>query len=86
MYDGRPVGIIQAARFSEIFDYIAILRTSGLWLPADQNALVRWQRQFLTWMITSENGKAEQAARMWKSRVGVCVFACVCVCVFLKMR
>ena len=37
----------------------SLLRTSGVWLQKDEDALNSWARRFLNWMLTSELGKAE---------------------------
>ncbi|HVW22064.1 MAG TPA: alginate lyase family protein [Opitutaceae bacterium] len=60
---GNPTGILDARKFAETVDALRLLRDSGAIAPPDQAAIDGWFRTYLEWMLHSENGRAEHAAR-----------------------
>lgn len=60
---GRGIGIIESRAFTGIADAAALLQGSTAWKEEDAKALQQWYRQFLTWMLTSKNGRDEHAAK-----------------------
>ena len=62
--DGRGIGIIDfSQQFTDVLDAAAILDTGAPgWTSADRTGLTTWDRQFLSWLQTSQNGKDEAAA------------------------
>jgi hypothetical protein len=58
---GRPEGIIEAQSFGPILESIGLLAPSGALSAADQTALEEWFYKLVTWMATSDLGKAERA-------------------------
>jgi Alginate lyase len=60
---GRGIGIIETIALTGIADAAGLLQGSGSWTAADADALRQWYRQYLDWMLTSKNGKAEHAAK-----------------------
>ncbi len=59
----RGSGIIDSRWFIEAIDATALVRDSGSWSAADDMALREWFRRYLDWLLTSDNGKHEQAAK-----------------------
>ena len=59
----RGSGIIDSRWFIEAIDATVLLRDSGCWSAADDSALRDWFRHYLDWLLTSDNGKHEQAAK-----------------------
>jgi hypothetical protein len=60
---GRPAGIIDALHLAEVARAVKVLDREQA-LPAETVAgLKRWFADLCTWMTTSENGRAEAAAR-----------------------
>ena len=60
---GRGIGIIETIALTGITDAAGLLQGSGSWTATDAGALQQWYRQYLDWMLTSKNGKAEHAAK-----------------------
>lgn len=63
MIDGQPWGIIDANRFPNVLDSVALIADSGAWTPGDDEALKGWFREFNRWLVESPLGKAERAAK-----------------------
>lgn len=61
--DGRGTGLIETRGLSELVDAVGLLAGSKAWTPADQRGLQSWFEQFLKWMLESENGRDEAAAK-----------------------
>jgi len=61
--DGRGTGILEARHIAIAADAIRLLSGSAAWTPADQTAMDQWCQQFLNWLLTSDAGKSEHAAR-----------------------
>jgi len=59
----RGSGIIDTRWFIEAVDASILLRNSGSWSASDNAALRAWFKNYLDWLLTSDNGKHEQAAR-----------------------
>jgi hypothetical protein len=59
---GRGIGIIDTRNFWQITDGIGLIAASGALSPAEQTALTQWFSDYLTWLLTSANGREEAAA------------------------
>jgi len=62
-------GIIETKDFYFFMDSIRILRQSKIWTTKDDFILKQWFYEFLTWLLTSNQGKKERQA---KNNHGVC--------------
>ncbi|WP_225729151.1 MULTISPECIES: alginate lyase family protein [unclassified Nocardia] len=64
MFDGQGIGIIDfSQQFTDLMDATAILDAGAPgWNPLDRIGMTLWYRQFLDWLRTSPNGRAEAAA------------------------
>ena len=60
---GRGTGLIESVGFTHLVDGVGLLAGSKAWTAADQHELQNWFSEFLQWMQTSKNGRAEAAAR-----------------------
>src|SRR5688572_339792 len=60
---GRGIGLIETVALTSIADAAILLQGSKSWTEADHSSLQKWYSQFLTWMLTSKNGKDEHAAK-----------------------
>ena len=60
---GRGIGIIESRSLVGIADAVGLLQGSKSWTPTDTKNLQQWYVQFLNWMLTSKNGKEENAAK-----------------------
>jgi hypothetical protein len=62
---GRGTGIIETVRLLNVIDAVGMLRLAGagVWSGDDQAKIETWFREYVTWLRTSENGKAEAAAK-----------------------
>lgn len=56
---GRGSGIIDTHNLPEILDAIGLLRSSNYWKKEDEKGIKQWFNDYLTWMLTSKNGKHE---------------------------
>jgi len=59
---GRGTGIIESARLLDVIDAVGLLHGSKSWTDSDQHGIEEWFRQYLSWLRSSKNGKAEAAA------------------------
>jgi hypothetical protein len=57
--DGRPTGIIDTVNLIHCAQGIALLEASGKWEAGHAAAARKWFAEYLTWLRTSANGKAE---------------------------
>ena len=60
--DGRGIGIIEARRLINVNEGLALIAGSPAWTDADRAAFNTWLTAFYEWLITSANGRDEQAA------------------------
>jgi hypothetical protein len=58
---GQAGGIIDAADLPQVVDAAGLLAGSAAWTAADAAALHSWFADYLSWLLTSSNGKAEAA-------------------------
>lgn len=61
--DGRGTGIIESVALTGIADAAGLLKNSASWTDKDEKALKSWYSQYLSWMLTSKNGKDERSAK-----------------------
>jgi len=61
--NGRGIGIIESRTLTGIADAAGLLTGSKSWTSADGKQLKYWYRQYLTWLLTSKNGKDEYKAK-----------------------
>ena len=61
--EGRGTGLIETRSLGRVCDAVDLLAGSQAWTAADQAGLHDWFRKYLDWMRTSDNGKAEAAAK-----------------------
>jgi hypothetical protein len=61
--DGRGIGIIDTRNMSTIVDDVLLLRTAPTWHASDEAAMRDWCRAYLAWLLTSVQGKEEDAQR-----------------------
>jgi hypothetical protein len=61
--DGRGTGLIETRSIGTVVDSVGLLAGSHAWTDADQRAMQKWCSDFLDWMLTSDNGKDEAAAK-----------------------
>jgi hypothetical protein len=60
---GRGTGLIESRNLSRVVDAVGLLQGAKAWTEPDQNGLEKWYDDFLRWMLESENGRAEAAAK-----------------------
>jgi hypothetical protein len=61
-WPGRAWGIVESRQLLQVVDAAALLEGSRAWSREDAAKLKRWFGQFVTWLETSEFGKAEARA------------------------
>ncbi|MFD4548315.1 alginate lyase family protein [Streptomyces sp. NPDC058466] len=64
-YDGRAIGIIDFSQsYTSVLDAIAILDTGAPgWSKSDRTAMRAWNTDFRDWLVNSDFGKEEGAAK-----------------------
>src|SRR5437879_5530312 len=60
---GRGTGLIETRDIYRLVDAAGLLRGSKSWTAADQKGMEEWCAKFLDWMMRSQNGKDEAAAK-----------------------
>jgi alginate lyase len=60
---GRGIGLIETRELYRLVDAIGLLHNSKFWGAGDQKGMEEWCGKFLEWMIHSQNGKDEAAAK-----------------------
>jgi hypothetical protein len=59
--DGRGIGIIDTRNMSTIVDDVLLLRNAPAWNASDEAAMRDWCRSYLAWLLSSVQGKEEDA-------------------------
>jgi hypothetical protein len=59
---GRGLGLIESRLFTKVVDAVGLLANSKSWTSDDQRAIESWFSQYLQWMQSSDNGRAESRA------------------------
>src|SRR5438132_11285282 len=60
---GRGIGLIETRGLTQVVDAIGLLTGSKGLTKADQRGLQEWFGKFLRWMLESQNGRDEAAAK-----------------------
>jgi hypothetical protein len=60
--EGSRWGIIDTWKLTAVVDGVALLQSSKSWTAADTTGMQQWFAEYLTWLLTSNLGKAEAAA------------------------
>lgn len=60
--DGRGIGIIESRLFVDILNWVGLLETAPR-LDTTLSALKTWIDHYLTWMLSSKNGKEEMQSK-----------------------
>src|SRR5262249_39648575 len=60
---GRGIGLIETRGLTRVVDAIGSLQGSKAWTSADQKGMETWFGKFLQWMLESQNGSDEAAAK-----------------------
>ncbi|MFD7091077.1 alginate lyase family protein [Streptomyces sp. NPDC059896] len=64
-YDGRAIGVIDfSQQYTSVIDALAILGTGAPgWTSGDRAGMRAWNKEFLSWLVSSPFGKEESAAK-----------------------
>ena len=60
---GRGTGLIETRDIYRLVDAVGLLRGSKSWTAAEQKGMEEWCAKFLDWMMHSQHGKDEAAAK-----------------------
>lgn len=63
IWEGTSWGIIDTYMLATLFDSISMLHTSRAWTKPAADGLRKWAGDYMQWLLTSRNGKAERGAR-----------------------
>lgn len=67
--EGRAEGVLDTSRLERVVDGIGLIGPAGKLTAEEQKGLEKWFSDYLDWMQSSRNGKAENAAKnnhgMW---------------------
>ena len=61
--DGRGIGIVSTRGLARLVDDVRLLDPAPAWTAEDRAGFAGWCRAYLHWLRTSDNGRAERAAR-----------------------
>lgn len=61
--EGRGAGIIDTYKFTDLTDAIRMISPSGALSTAEMEAIKTWFRQYMAWLLGSENGMKESMAK-----------------------
>lgn len=61
--EGRGIGIIETRSFANVLDSVGLLAESDSWTAADQRGMADWFNDYLQWLLESDHGHAERAAK-----------------------
>jgi len=59
---GRGAGIIETHELAELIDFVSLLDDSKAWLARDRQQWQHWNKEYLSWLLESPEGKAEAKA------------------------
>jgi hypothetical protein len=59
---GRGEGIIETHELSELIDFVSLLNGSKAWFAPDQQQWQDWNKEYLSWLVETPEGKAEARA------------------------
>lgn len=60
---GRGIGLIETDEFLKVVESVGLLAGATAWTEADQRGMEEWFAKFLEWMLESQNGREEAAAK-----------------------
>ncbi|PSJ39126.1 alginate lyase [Sphingomonas deserti] len=60
---GRPEGVLDSSGFMQVIDAVGLIAPSGALTAAETKRLEAWFSDYVDWMLTSRNGRGEQAAK-----------------------
>lgn len=61
--EGRGIGIIETRSFANVLDSVGLLADSTSWTKVDQRGLEIWFNAYLQWLLESDPGRKERAAK-----------------------
>ena len=59
---GRGAGIIETHELAELIDFVSLLEDSKAWLARDRQQWQHWNKEYLSWLLESPEGRAEARA------------------------
>jgi len=59
---GRGAGIIETHELAELIDFVSLLDDSKAWLARDRQQWQHWNKEYLSWLLESPEGRAEAKA------------------------
>lgn len=60
---GVSTGIIDTHNLPKVVDAVGVLRSSKAWKATDENGTKQWFKEYLHWLVASNNGKKEAEAK-----------------------
>ncbi|MBT1703770.1 alginate lyase family protein [Chryseosolibacter indicus] len=57
--EGRGIGLIDTKPLVDVVDGVQLIKNSKAWTSSDHKELLKWFKEFMTWMMTSTLGKDE---------------------------
>jgi hypothetical protein len=61
--EGRAEGVLDSSGFMKVIDAVGLIGPARTLNDRETKALEHWFSRYLDWMLSSENGKAERAAK-----------------------